>query len=592
MENSTERQLALNLAAARVLLADEAARTMPSSAAAHRNEMLATLDQQLQKLLISLPPLSELTPPASDAVGAEAWQWAADIQKQPVPQAPAHATSYEKLCEAFKQRSHLGQTSGVLYWREATENLPPKLDDATVPDAKAATGILMNRIIAQPELAQWLEDARAHSDSLTPADQRNLALMQQQWQEETGLDEAAVSALSLAISKSETSWEETKDSSDFKSFLPHFSHLVQLMRAQSAIMGKAQNVSPYQALLGSTAFNPGLRNETVNQVFGQLREKLPPLIQRISAQQAQETPPLPLPAIPVDVQERVGQRLVSALGLSKEQARLDVSAHPFSSGEYDDIRITTRYREDDILSALMGIIHETGHGLYSLNLPRDRKDQPVGNAQSMWVHESQSLFWEYQVANSKPFMAFLSRLLQQELQVDGPEWSAENLHKLATRVKPSLIRIDADEVTYAIHIVLRHDLEQKLIDGSLAPADVPAAWNAAMKDMLGVDVPDDAHGCMQDVHWPSGAIGYFPAYTFGALMAAQLMETMRADIPDMDDHIREGNFAPLRTWLESKIHRHGALYDGEALVEHATGKPLTIDAFLRHLERNYLAPSA
>ena len=588
MENITETELALNLAKTRVLLVYEEAHTMPKAAASQRKEILATLDHLLSTLLVAVPPLPATAPLALDAVTAEAWQWLINLQTQPVTRAAASETNYDTLRHAFAQRSHLSQAFGILYWLEATQNLPQGLDASTAPTAKAATEILINRIIADKALGESLHSALANIAAFSAEDQSNLKLMQQQWREETVVDEAAVDALSRAISESETAWESAKPQSDFAQWLPHFAHLVDLKRAQSKIMGTALQVSPYQALLGSTSFNPGLSNETVNNVFHQLREKLPSLIGRVIAKQSTETLPLPLPPIAIEVQERVGRRLVKALGLSETHARLDTSTHPFSSGELNDIRITTRYRTDDIMPALMGIIHETGHALYSLNLPLAWKDQPIGNAQSMWVHESQSLFWEYQVANSKAFMEFLSPLLKDELQVDGPEWSAENLHKLATRVKPSLIRIDADEVTYAIHIVLRHDLEQKLIAGDLEPADVPAAWNKGMKEMLGVDVPEDAQGCMQDVHWPGGAIGYFPAYTFGALMAAQLMESVKAALPKVDQHIRTGNFAPLRLWLHENIHRHGAHYDGETLVTRATQKPLSIEAFLRHIDRNYL----
>jgi carboxypeptidase Taq len=297
---------------------------------------------------------------------------------------------------------------------------------------------------------------------------------------------------------------------------------------------------------------------------------------------------MPCPMQRLPPQRRVVQRLMKALGLEDNHIRLGESAHPFTCGQWDDVRITARYSEKNMMPALMAIIHETGHALYSRALPKNWKDQPIGEPQSVWVHESQSLFWQNQVASGRDFMTFLSPILKDELGVDGLAWSPENLYRLVTRVKPGLIRTEADEVTYPAHVILRHDLERKLIDGTLAPRDVPEAWGMGMRELLDVGVPDDAHGCMQDVHWPQGIIGYFPAYSFGALGAAQLMEKLKQDMPNISDHVRNGDFAPIRAWMTDRVHQYGSRYTGEELMNNATGKPLSAEAWLNHVQGRYL----
>jgi carboxypeptidase Taq len=575
----------LNLAKAGEILIAEAQSHMPRGARAQRDKMIATVENAIGEALAATNGRLPETPTGLDPVSQRAWEYVAQKQAQGTMPIPEASSAYENLKRAFDQSSDLSQASELLSWVQQTQ-APSDALNAVLEDGMAAASVFTHRVLAQPKVKQWIEDVRSHRDAVDDAGQRNFLLMEHQWMEAAGLDEKLVEELSRAKSAGFNAWKKAKPESDFNAWLPYFEKVVELTRQKSEMLGKAFGTSPYQAALES--FNPKLRNETVNQVFGELRAKLPALIKRITEHQRAEEQPLPLPPIPLDVQRRVGELIVNKLGLESQYARLDESAHPFSSGQWDDVRVTTRYREKDAIDGLLSIIHEVGHALYSRNLPKASKGQPIGEAQSMWVHESQSIFWERQVAASNAFMEFLAPILRQELGVDGPEWSPENLHKLVTRVKPSLIRTEADAVTYPAHVILRHDLEQKLVDSSLAPKDVPAAWAKSMKELLGIDVPDHAHGCMQDVHWPSGSIGYFPAYTFGALGAAQLMEKARQDIPNMDALIRKGEFTPMREWLTDKIHRHGSYYSGEELVENATDKKLSAKSWLDYVERDFL----
>lgn len=277
------------------------------------------------------------------------------------------------------------------------------------------------------------------------------------------------------------------------------------------------------------------------------------------------------------------------LGFDFNHGRLDVSLHPFCGGTSDDVRITTRYDEADFTSALMGVLHETGHALYERGLPKNWRGQPVGQARGMAVHESQSLLVEMQVCRSREFLAFAAPIMRNVLVGRGPAWDVDNLSRLYTRVEPGFIRVDADEVTYPAHVILRYKLERTMIAGDMEPADLPAAWNEGMQRLLGLTPPDDRLGCLQDIHWYDGAWGYFPTYTLGAMTAAQFFDAaVRAD-PDIKTGIASGNFLPLIGWLRDNIHGKGSLLSSQDLLVAATGSPLDPEIFKTHLKQRYLS---
>jgi carboxypeptidase Taq len=295
----------------------------------------------------------------------------------------------------------------------------------------------------------------------------------------------------------------------------------------------------------------------------------------------------------VERQRELGVRLMGKLGFDFTRGRLDVSHHPFCGGVPEDVRITTRYDADDFAKGMMGVLHETGHAKYEQHLPAIWLGQPVGRARSMAVHESQSLFLEMQVSRSRDFATFVAPLLAEafpEAAKRPPEaFVAEKLHLLATRVTPSFIRVDADEVTYPCHVILRFEIERELVIGRLAVEDVPDAWDERMQRLLGISTRGDyKNGCMQDVHWPAGLIGYFPTYTLGALLAAQLFESAARELPDLGASIARGDLGPLDAWLNEKVWGQGSLLETDALVRHATGRSLDTGAFERHLARRYL----
>ena len=297
---------------------------------------------------------------------------------------------------------------------------------------------------------------------------------------------------------------------------------------------------------------------------------------------------LPEGPFPIEAQRRAGIRLMERLGFDFAHGRLDVSLHPFCGGTPDDVRITTRYDEADFTQALMGVLHETGHALYERGLPPDWRNQPVGDARGMSIHESQSLLVEMQVCRSREFLEFAAPLLRECFGGTGPAWDADNLYRLYTKVERGFIRVDADEVTYPAHVILRYRLERALVAGELDLADLPAAWNAAMRELLGIVPPDDRLGCLQDVHWYDGAWGYFPTYTLGAMTAAQLFAAAKRADPAIAPGIAKGEFAPLMRWLRANIHSQGSRLSTTEVIEKATGAPLNDAVFRAHLRSRYL----
>ena len=282
--------------------------------------------------------------------------------------------------------------------------------------------------------------------------------------------------------------------------------------------------------------------------------------------------------------------MMEAMGFDFHYGRLDTSRHPFSSGTPDDARITTRYDEGDFVRSLMGVLHETGHALYELGLPKDWRGQPVGRARSTGMHESQSLIMEMQACRSKGFVAHLAPIAAAAFgRSDEPGWDGATLWHAMMRVQPSFIRVDADEVTYPAHVILRYRLEKAMVSGEMEVGDLPKAWNNGMQELLGITPPDDRLGCLQDIHWYGGGFGYFPGYTLGAMTAAQLFDAARRATPGLEASIAQGDFAPLRNWLRTHVHGLGSRYSSDEIVRRATGRSLDTNVFKDHLRKRYLS---
>jgi carboxypeptidase Taq len=493
--------------------------------------------------------------------------------------------AYEQLNTRFKKISAIGDARGILGWDMLT--IMPKGASEARGEAVATLDAISHEALTDPRVGDWLNEAEGNPPA-DPDHQVNLAEMRRLYAHASAVEPALVEALSRAGSRCYQVWTEARPENRFDLFAPALTEVLGLVRQVAAAKSEALGLTPYDALIDQ--FEPSMRAARIAEIFAPLREQLPPMIGKVIERQAAE------PAreqssgpFPIDAQRELGLDVMKLLGFDFDRGRLDVSPHPFCGGATDDVRITTRYREDDFASAMMGVAHETGHALYELNRPAAWRGLPAGTARGMAVHESQSLFVEMQLFRSKPLMEKVAQLVNQHLGPNGSKaWTGDDLFSRFTRVKRSLIRVDADEVTYPLHVILRFELEQALIAGSLEVRDLPDAWNDGMERLLGIRPDSDQNGCMQDVHWTDGSFGYFPSYTLGAMIAAQLAEALRLQMADFDGRLGRGELQEIRDWMKVAVHEKGSLLTTDALVKSATGAPLGADALLRHLGRRYL----
>lgn len=493
--------------------------------------------------------------------------------------------AYEALETRFRRLNALREAAGMLNWDMSA--MMPSGGAEPRSEQLAALAVTCHELLNDPALADLLAEAETESQSLDPWRRANLREMRRDWLHTTALPTDLVEAISRACNRCEMIWRQARPENDFAAVLPSLQAVLDLERDSAAAKSALLDCAPYDALLDQ--FEPGGTAARIDVVFDQLATFLPEFLGRVLERQAAAPRPLALEGpFPVAAQEALARRLMTAVGFDFTHGRLDTSLHPFCGGVPDDVRITTRYDEADFAKALMGVLHETGHALYERGLPGEWRAQPVGVARGMAAHESQSLLIEMQACRGAEFVAYLAPLARQAFAGEGPAWTAENLQRAYNRVQPDFIRVDADEVTYPAHVILRYRLEKKIIAGDLALADLPGAWNEGMRALLGISPPDDTHGCLQDIHWYDGAWGYFPTYTLGAIAAAQLFAAAKAAVPEIPAAIGRGDFAPLIGWLGQNVHAWGSFYSTDELLEQATGRPLDPTAFEDHLTARYL----
>ena len=497
--------------------------------------------------------------------------------------------AYESLERLFARLSAIGDATGILGW-DAQTLMPTGAAEGRGEQVATLRGLSHDMLVA-PAVADMLGEAEAQSQGLGPWEAANLREMRRSHAHASAVPHDLVVASSKATSRAEMAWREARARSDFAHLAPHLREVLALQRETARLKGQALGIAPYDALLDQ--YDPGLRRARIDPLFDRLRAELPELVREAGTRQAREAVPLPIEGpFPVAAQRALGETLMRTLGFDFARGRLDTSLHPFCGGATGDVRITTRYAEGDFTRAIMGVLHETGHALYEQGRPARWLRQPVGTARGMTIHESQSLLIEMQACRTREFLAYLAPLARSVFAREDAALSAANLHRIYTHVAPGFIRVDADEVTYPAHILLRYDLERAMIDGTLEIEDLPAAFNRGMRDLLGLTVTDDALGCLQDIHWPSGAWGYFPTYTLGAIAAAQLFAAACAARPEIVGEIADGDFSVLVAWLRTEVHEKGSLFETDELLTSATGRPVEIDAYLDHLRRRYAAPEA
>ncbi len=491
--------------------------------------------------------------------------------------------SYDQLSGTWKRLHHLGHLQSIAGWDQAA-NMPPKGNEARAA-ALAEMAALLHRMRTDAKLPDQL--SRAEQEPLSNMERANLREMRRQWRVSNALPESLVQRQQIASSRCEHAWRTQRPANDWKGFVANFREVLTLAREEAALLSELNGVRKYDAMMDR--FEPGMTCAQLDRVFGELRQWLPGMIQQVTARQAQQTLITPSGPFPQAAQRALCEQVMRLLGFDFEAGRLDVSTHPFCGGVPEDVRMTTRFREDDFLGSLMGTVHETGHGRYEQNLPRDWLGQPVADARSMALHESQSLSFEMQLGSHPGFVAQLAPLVSQALGHQDA-FEAGNLHKLLTRVKPGFIRVDADEVTYPAHIILRYEIERPLLEGEIEAEDVPALWDAKMMELLGVDTRGNfKDGPLQDVHWSEALFGYFPCYSLGAMYAAQWFAAMRRATPDLDARIGAGDLSPVFDWLRDNIWTQASRWTTDELARRASGEALNPAHFKAHLQARYLA---
>jgi carboxypeptidase Taq len=490
--------------------------------------------------------------------------------------------AYDTLTRNYARLHHLGHLQSLAGWDQAAK-MPPK-GNAARAAALTEMAAMLHRMRTDATLADAID--RAEQEALSDLQRANLREIRRDWQRATALPESLVQRRQMAGSRCEHAWRRQRPANDWQGFLGNFREVLAIAREEADRLADSTGLSRYDALMDR--YEPGMTSAQVDRLFGELRSWLPDLIGRVRERQSHESVIPPVGPFSLDAQRQLCERVIGLLGFDFEAGRLDVSAHPFCGGVPEDVRLTTRFSEDDFLGSLMGTVHETGHGRYEQNLPREWLGQPVAEARSMAVHESQSLSFEMQLGSHPGFVAQLAPLVAQAF---GPQPAFEpaNLHRLMTRVKPGLIRVDADEVTYPAHVILRYEIERPLIEGQIEAEDIPALWDAKMMELLGIDTRGNYRdGPLQDVHWTDGGFGYFPCYSLGAMFAAQWFAAMRRAMPDLDARITAGELGAVFDWLREHIWSQASRWTTDELALRASGETLNPAHFKAHLESRYL----
>jgi carboxypeptidase Taq len=496
-------------------------------------------------------------------------------------------SSYAQLESMFTHIGHLTAAEHTLSWDRRTLMPPGGLQSR----AKVLSALrrVSNEALCSPQIGELLAASEDESASLTPWQAANVREMRRAWRRATAVPASLQTAIAELEGPTERAWQLARQNNDFQSFAAPLGSYLQLQIEAIRIKSQAFGLTPYDALLDE--HEPGMRLATLDPLLDDLARFLPEFLREVVRKQSAEADPIPLrgPFLQ-EKQVNLSKALAALIGFDFDHGRLDETAHPFTSvGVPGDIRITTRFSPDEVRDSITATIHETGHAMYELGLPNDWAFQPVGLARGGAMHESQALLYEMQASRSDEFLGHLASLLRQSFGSRDPSLTDENVLRVYRRVVPGPLRLRADEVTYPLHIILRYRLEREILDGSLRVAEIPSAWNALSQELLGVVPPTDSLGCLQDSHWVVGYFGYFPVYTLGALIAAQLFAMARREEPQLLPGLARGDFTTLARWTRAKVHGLGSFYSsGQEIIRNATGETLSTEPFKRHLMRRYL----
>ncbi len=491
------------------------------------------------------------------------------------------AQAVEELREWMAGLTDLHNATQLLEWDQQT--MMPARGAGGRAEALATLHRVSHEKFVSAETGRLLEGAQAALNG-APPDSDEAALVRitrRRWEKARRVPTELAADQARAASLGQEAWIKARADSDFSAFAPYLERNLELERRYVECFDEFD--CAYDALLDD--YEPGMKTAEVARLFAALKSELVPLIATLAELSDRVDAAWLHDRVPVERQRPVVTEVVRRMGFDPAAWRIDTAVHPFATSfGSTDVRITTRWDADYFPMALYGAMHECGHGLYEAGIADTLQRTPLGHAESLGLHESQSRMWENMVGRGRPFSQVLAPLIDQRFGDGFAGVSAESLYRAVNRVSPSFIRVEADEATYGLHIILRFELEQELIEGRLKVSELPEAWNARFKAYLGLDVPDDSQGVLQDVHWSMGAIGYFPTYALGNLIAGQLWERAHIDIPDLDDQLRAGELSGLREWLREHVHRHGSKFSMPELLERVVGGPIAVGPFVSYLK--------
>jgi carboxypeptidase Taq len=486
-------------------------------------------------------------------------------------------TDIQKLRNELVILSKYGSALGVLGWDQEV-NLPKKGHQFR-GDVNALLSADLHRRVTSKEFVNLVKTLH-EKENFEKLSEDEQVIVRETWRDvekSLKIPTQMVEEMAKLTTDAFAAWADAREKSDFKIYQPYLEKIVEMCKKQAELIGYKE--SPYDALLDD--FEPGLTAARVETIFTPLAKELAVLVKKVKDKPKIE---LPKAKYPIDIQVKMNHEIAAALGYDLDAGRIDVSPHPFTAGFHPtDVRITTRYQEDDFWYGVGCTVHETGHALYEQGLSVKEYGNPLGEAASLGIHESQSRMWENFVGRSPEFAHYLNNLLQKYFP-KNPKNSDELLYKYLNQVEPSLIRVEADETTYNLHIIIRFEIEKALMEDKIKVSELPDIWNTKMKQYLGVKVPDDAHGVLQDIHWSHGTLGYFPTYSLGNIYAAQLFNKAKKETPGLEAGFADGEFAPLLKWLRKNIHQEGSRYFPEVLIKKVTGEGLNSKYLIDYLK--------
>ena len=494
---------------------------------------------------------------------------------------------YSELMDLVRERALLSSCAAVLSWDEQV-NLPPGGAEHRGNQLAMLSG-MTHDLATRPRIGELLSELEESSDPGTEAspspESANVREARRHYDRATKLPKALVEELSRTGTLALQAWVKARQEKSFSGFQPWLEKMLDLKREEAAAIGYGDG-QPYDALLDD--YEPGATAAEIEARFEPLREELVKLVSAIADSPRKPDESILTRRFPQDSQKSFSTTAATAVGFCFDSGRLDIAAHPFCSGfGPGDCRLTTRYDEHHFPGAFFGTLHEAGHGIYEQGLSRESFGTAMGESVSLGIHESQSRMWENLVGRSRPFWEHFFEPARQMFPEALSDVTLDEFYRAVNDVRPSFIRVEADEVTYNLHIMLRFELEQAMLSGDLTAEDVPAVWNETFTRYFGITPADDAEGCLQDVHWSAGLFGYFPTYALGNLYAAQFFEQADSDLGGLHGQFARGEFTPLKTWLNEKIHRQGQRFRAQRLVEEVTGHPLSHEPLLRHLHSRF-----